>query len=185
MTDNISNNYLEELKKLHQGSFGNSKKIDPMFKELLDNYNIKSILDFGCGKGEISVTIQKMYPGIEVIPYDPVTAPIDLPKKIDCIHSSDVLEHIEPEHLDNTLQDLFDRSTKWQYHLIACSPAKKKLSDGRNAHLIIKEPDWWINKIKTFTDWEIVKHQADERIVKLKKQERLRKTVRVVMRRVK
>jgi len=26
---------------------------------------------------------------------------------------------------------------------------KKKLDDGRNAHLIIESPNWWINKIKS------------------------------------
>lgn len=182
----ITNRYLNELKKLHKGSFGSGgKKIDPMFQEILENNKINSLLDFGCGKGETSKTIQTLYPDIEIFPYDPVTSPIKLPEKVDCIHSSDVLEHIEPEHLDETLEDLFRRSTDWQYHLIACSPAKKTLSDGRNAHLIIQEPDWWINKIREFNDWEIVKHQADERMVQLKKQERLRKTVRVVMRRVK
>ena len=37
-----------------------------------------------------------------------------------------------------------------QYHLIACHPAKKKLSDGRNAHLIIEEPTWWKNKLSEY-----------------------------------
>ena len=29
------------------------------------------------------------------------------------------------------------------YHLIACSPAKLILPDGRNAHLIVEDDRWW------------------------------------------
>ena len=76
----------------------------------------------------------------QVYNYDPVTSPIDLPKKADLVYSSDVLEHIEPDQLESVLNNLYSIADKYQYHLIACHPAKKKLSDGRNAHLIIEKP---------------------------------------------
>jgi hypothetical protein len=40
--------------------------------------------------------------------------------------------------------------------LIACHPAKKGLSDGRNAHLIIEQPEWWKQKIQTIPGWKII-----------------------------
>ena len=39
--------------------------------------------------------------------YDPVTSPIELPSEVDITYSSDVLEHVEPKHIDQTLDKLF------------------------------------------------------------------------------
>ena len=96
--------------------------------------------------------------------YDPVTSPIDLPESVDMIYSSDVLEHVEPELIDKTLVDLFNRASKYQYHLIACHPAKKFLNDGRNAHLIIETPKWWKKKLKTF-GWTVEYEEISERYI--------------------
>jgi hypothetical protein len=57
--------------------------------------------------------------------------------------STDVLEHIEPEFVANVLQHMDSLFTRVAYLLIATCPAKKSLPDGRNAHLIQEEPDWW------------------------------------------
>mgnify|MGYP007000267248 len=71
------------------------------------------------------------------------TSPINLPEKTDLVYSSDVLEHIEVDQLETVIDKLYSIANKYQYHLIACHPAKKRLSDGRNAHLIIEKPEWW------------------------------------------
>jgi predicted transcriptional regulator len=57
---------------------------------------------------------------------------------------------------------LFNITTKYQYHLIACHPAKKKLKDGRNAHLIVETPDWWKNKLSKY-NWKIVFEKVKEK----------------------
>jgi len=150
-----SKEYLKELEKLHSKSnFGSGKEIPKPVVELLDSGEIQSMLDFGSGKGLTSLTIKEKYPHIKLYTYDPVTSPIQLPDQVDLIYSSDVLEHIEPDLLEATLKDLFARAQKYQYHLIACHPAKKKLSDGRNAHLIIEEPTWWKHKLSEYK-WNI------------------------------
>ena len=33
---------------------------------------------------------------------------------------------------------------------------RKRLSDGRNAHLIIEEPKWWKDKIEQIPGWKII-----------------------------
>ena len=147
---NISDDYVKELEKLHQKkTFGKGINIPPEVKELISKHNVKSILDFGCGKGLFSNSIKQAYPHITLYSYDPVTSPIELPKEVDLVYSSDVLEHVEPDQLDDTLEELFSIS-KVQFHLIACHPAKKALSDGRNAHLIIEKPKWWRKKISNY-----------------------------------
>jgi hypothetical protein len=103
----ISNEYLNQLKILHSKSaFGSGSQIPEIVKNILDTGNIKSFLDFGSGKGFLSNQIAKEYPNIKLYTYDPVTSPIDLPINVDMTYSSDVLEHIEPDLLDETLQDL-------------------------------------------------------------------------------
>ena len=48
------------------------------------------------------------------------------------------------ECYDNLIDDYF---TKSAWLIIACYPAKKILPDGRNAHLIVENPTWWLDKI--------------------------------------
>jgi len=63
--------------------------------------------------------------------------------------STDVLEHIEPFFLDDVLKDIHNLFQKNAFLIIATSPAKKFLPDGRNAHLIVETPGWWKEKIET------------------------------------
>lgn len=66
------------------------------------------------------------------------------------------------------MDQLFSIGQKYQYHLIACHPAKKTLSDGRNAHLIIENPDWW--KVKMIDPrWKIIHEEILEFEVQPKK----------------
>ena len=151
----LSKAYLKQLTNLHRTThFGSGgSKISKKLKTYLKK--IDSLLDFGSGKGYFSNTIKEKYPNIDLYTYDPVTSPIKLPTGVDMTYSSDVLEHIEPEHLDETLDMIFSITTKYQYHLIACHPARKVLNDGRNAHLIIESPEWWRNKLSKY-NWNIV-----------------------------
>ena len=150
MASKISDEYLEQLKGLHKKAFGSGKAINSLVANVLDQNSVSSLLDFGCGKGLTTQKIKETYPNINVYAYDPVTSPIELPESVDMIHSSDVLEHIEYEYLDETLDKLFSIASKYQYHLIACHPSKKKLPDGRNAHLIVETPDWWKDKLTKY-----------------------------------
>ena len=152
-----SNEYVEELKILHnKKTFGVTKGIPLVVNKLIEEKNIKSFLDFGAGKGGTSEYIRNQYPNVLLHTFDPATFPNPLPEEVELTYSSDVLEHVEEHLLDETLQDLCKRSTRYQYHLIACHPAKKRLSDGRNAHLIIEDPQWWKDKIQQIPGWKII-----------------------------
>jgi hypothetical protein len=162
--------YLEELKKLHdKKTFGLNRNIPAVVHKLIKEKNITSFLDFGAGKGYTSETITHTYPDIELHTYDPATFPNPLPESVELTYSSDVLEHVEEHLIDDTIQDLCNRSSRYQYHLIACHPAKKELSDGRNAHLIIEKPDWWKRKLEQLDDWKIIHEEVTERHAKVKK----------------
>lgn len=165
-----SNEYVEELKILHnKKTFGVTKGIPLVVNKLIEEKNIKSFLDFGAGKGGTSEYIRNQYPNVLLHTFDPATFPNPLPEEVELTYSSDVLEHVEEHLIDETLQDLCKRSTRYQYHLIACHPAKKTLSDGRNAHLIIKKPKWWKRKIQAISDWKIIHEDIMDHVAQPKK----------------
>jgi hypothetical protein len=151
----ISEEYQKQLVTLHKNSvFGDMKTIPQDVKLLIEKYNISSILDFGCGKGLLVNSLKKEFPEITVYGYDPSDPDKNtLPKKVDMILSFDVLEHIEPQFINETLISLKTICDKVMHHVIACHPAKRVLSDGRNAHLIVEPPEWWKLKILETINW--------------------------------
>ena len=167
----VTPGYAENLKKLHERkSFGNRSKIPKEVLRCIEAYNVKSILDFGCGKGLVVAALQEAFPDLLVYGYDPGRDGHSvLPSSVDMIISTDVLEHIEPELLDETLLDLAGRTNKVMYHLIACHPAKKSLPDGRNAHLIVEKPQWWKNKLASTLGWKMYNEKIHEYMAAVKK----------------
>jgi len=110
-------------------------------KEYIESLGYSDILDYGCGKGKLG--IGKRYdPGIPDFSADPDPA--------DLLVCTDVLEHIEPEYLDDVLNHMASKMKHAGYITIGCGPAAKKLPDGRNAHLIVKPPAWWLEKLAEY-----------------------------------
>lgn len=104
----------------------------------------KSVLDYGCGKE----TLNDALGDVNVTGYDPCIEGLKAPPKPhDLVVCSDVLEHIEPECLDEVLDDIQRLATKGVFLLVAYLPAYKTLPDGRNAHIIQQPPEWWLPKI--------------------------------------
>ena len=145
----ISNEYKKTLTDIHENSpFGKRSKIPNYLKDFILKVDPKSILDFGCGKGRLVKRLTEEYPNISVNGYDPGNKDFDMlldDISVDLLISTDVLEHVEPEHINKTLEYLSTKS-RYVYHLIALSPAKLILPDGRNAHLIQETPEWWKEK---------------------------------------
>lgn len=104
-----------------------------------------SILDYGCGKGGLKADLGDIVAEYDVAPGLGKDAP---PEPADLVVCTDVLEHIEPEYLDNVLDHLAALSRKALFVNIACRPAKKPLPDGRNAHLIVESPACWIQRLQ-------------------------------------
>jgi len=103
----------------------------------------REILDYGAGKQ----SLQKSLP-FPITNYDPCTPGYDaLPEPHDFVVCTDVLEHIEPECLDDVLDHLANLTKKLIFLAVATRPAVKFLPDGRNAHLIQENPAFWMQKI--------------------------------------
>jgi hypothetical protein len=156
----------EKLKRAYseihsKTKFGKRAKMPAFLDEFIKEISPSSIIDFGCGKGKLIETLSEKYPSIVVKGYDPANPDYDIPlSKSDLIISTDVLEHIEYEHIDATLKEI-QANSRYIYHLISCAPAKLILPDGRNAHLIQESPHWWRNKFESL-GYKILKEDYKE-----------------------
>lgn len=132
-----------------------------------------SLIDVGCGKGALIEVIARYYEDISIQGYDPFVPKFaTLPTgKFDYVISTDVLEHIEPQKLDEFFKFLADltKKTGEAYLVISLVSAKQILPDGRNAHLIIETSDWWIlQAFKWFSRVGIVQESRQELVLRCK-----------------
>ena len=141
----ISEAYREQNKQLHENPhYGVSgSRYAPIVRLLCDKERTYDVLDYGAGK----CTLQSAL-GFEIQNYDPCIPGLDeKPRPADIVACIDVLEHIEPDCIDDVLDDLFRLTKKRAFFVIANRPAKKTLPDGRNAHLIQEGPEWWLPRL--------------------------------------
>lgn len=147
----ISDEYREMNKQLHEDkpSYGISGgKHAPFIVEMCKQSKSKTVLDYGCGKGQLKEVITNSTPFLTVYEYDPAIEGKDSPPQPqDVVYCGDVLEHIEPEYIDEVLEDINRCSKVMSILYIDTAPAQKTLSDGRNAHLIQEKMPWWFNKV--------------------------------------
>lgn len=147
----ITEGYREQLESLHteRADFGKggSKWAHAVMKmcALLET---DDVLDYGCGKGELNLHMP-----YQIQCYDPAVYKYrHTPEPADIVVSTDVLEHIEPDCLDDLLADLKRCVKKLGLFAIHTGPAVKYLPDGRNAHLIQKPGEWWNEKLAHLFD---------------------------------
>lgn len=113
-----------------------------LIKKLCEGTRIESILDYGCGKGRLGKVLSC------VQSYDPAVPEFDHPPKpADLVVCTSVLEHVEPEALDQVLDELKQLTWKLTMLVVSCYPSREILSDGRNAHLIQEPFEWWLPKL--------------------------------------
>jgi hypothetical protein len=145
----ISSEYKELNRKLHQENIfygvGGAKHKETVLK-IAEKLGTTSILDYGCGKGFLAKEIP-----FPIWEYDPAIPGKDAaPRPADLVVCSDVLEHIEPDHLLHVLADLQRVVKKCGFFIIHTGAAQKTLPDGRNTHLIQQGKQWWKNRLKAF-----------------------------------
>lgn len=156
----ISDEYRAQQEELHKNpNYGvASVQFAPLVTKFVNRIEAKSLLDWGAGKGRL---MQNIHPDqdIEVTCFDPAVPGWDkVPEGLfDIVTCIDVLEHIEPDCLAETLDSLRDRTGQIAFLTVHTGPAIKTLPDGRNAHLIQQPPEWWLPQI--MGRWDLLTFQ--------------------------
>jgi hypothetical protein len=134
----------------------------PAIRDLIARHGSRTLLDYGCGKGQAHQQKDIELPTGEIAPslaaywdiervrcYDPGYEPYrELPTdRFDGVICIDVLEHITEPDLPWVLEELFSYARHFVFASVACYPAKKFLPNGRNAHCTVRSPDWWTGLI--------------------------------------
>ena len=111
--------------------------------QIAGKMNTRDILDYGCGKA----TLQKSIP-FPIQNFDPFMPEYSKPPvAADLVVCTDVLEHVEPEFVGSVLRDIHALAKQAVFFQIASNAAQKFLPDGRNAHLIQENGNWWLDKL--------------------------------------
>jgi hypothetical protein len=131
-------------------------------KSLVMATDAKDILDYGCGKagiykketlklrsGETVGPILEYWGAASITLYDPGVAEYATPpqRTFDGVVSTDVLEHIPEEDIPWVLGEFFAFADRFVFANIASYPATKVLPNGWNAHVTIRPPEWWAERI--------------------------------------
>lgn len=160
--DNIASPDYRKLLGAKHGHAWNGKghthipEFVPHYREL----DCVSMLDYGCGHNPtVARDCAKLDPPIRVSGFDPgVPERSGMPKPVDYVICIDVLEHVEPALLHNVVDHIFTLAEKGAYLAISCNPSKHTFPDGRNVHLIIEPPTWWLSYLAKWGGWKVERH---------------------------
>jgi 2-polyprenyl-3-methyl-5-hydroxy-6-metoxy-1,4-benzoquinol methylase len=159
----ISKEYQALNKELHESNPGygaGGGKWKDWVEQVILIYRPDTILDYGCGKGSLKKELNT-----EILEYDPAIVGKDIPPdNVDLVVCTDVIEHVEPEFLDEVLAHI-KRISKAAFIVIACRKGNKTLPDGRPAHLIVESPDWWKKKMQQHGKWTTMERKEGKHLI--------------------
>lgn len=140
---------LMQYQEMHAHAYGTSAHLyfEPIANEVL-RLNPASILDFGCGRGDLVAHFWKDG-ARRVAKYDPAIPQFkEMPEgHFDMVLCTDVMEHIPMTDVDKVLSEV-KRKGRNALFTISMKPARAKLPDGRNAHVTLLNADEWMGWIK-------------------------------------
>lgn len=151
--------YKEQYIKLHKGAgrFAGFSlwPVVPDILNLVESGEVKSILDYGAGKGRVwtsgGLRTYVRRKGVEVKLYEPGLPEWSelLNKRFDLVVCTDVMEHVPEDEIDAVLNNINIRCSKYCLFTIDTRPASKVFPGTKdNVHVTIKSEDWWRDKVK-------------------------------------
>lgn len=148
----ISDTYRNMLRTEHAANAdwgtGGKQWVQRWVESAAARIGARTLIDYGCGKGRLLMSLAATGLFERVRGYDPGIPGHDHePQCSDMLVSTDVLEHVEPDHVSAVLAHCA-RLAPWGLHLIATGPARLILADGRNAHLVQKPGHWWQHRLR-------------------------------------
>ncbi len=104
-------------------------------------FKFRSCLDYGCGKGKLTVACEdfrRYDPAIPEFSADPLPADLVL-----CLT---VLEHVEPECIDDVLGHLEVLTKRRIIIKVTTVDSNLRLADRTSVHRTIRPSQWWLRK---------------------------------------
>ena len=152
----IYETYIDQAKKVHENENkwrGTTvRQYIPEINKLRREYGLVTMLDYGCGKAQFHD------PNWNAVKYDPAieifnTKPVG---KFDLVISTDVLEHVPEQNIDEVIADIFNYSDRWVFVSVCCREAREVLPNGMNAHATVKPEEWWKEKFNKYKNYKLV-----------------------------
>lgn len=160
----ITEAYRREQALLHsRGNYGTTgRTYGGLVSALVRVLQVTSLLDYGCGSRQSLRETLQLPSEVAYEGYDPAVPEFaDKPIPAELVCCIDVLEHIEPDLLDNVLAHLGSLCDPYGFFTIHTGPAQKTLSDGRNAHLIQEPAEWWLPRLRASFDVLLLREVAN------------------------
>lgn len=125
----------------------------PEIAIFIDFLKPQSVLDFGCGKGNLVKALGERYPDIKAYGYDPGMDGFDfMPvNRVDLVINTDVLEHIPENELPETIERISRLSNNVFFYLNH-GKSETLLQDGSSVHCTVKPKEWYDALFRRYFD---------------------------------
>ena len=142
----------ELLYKIKKNYGKTSIKLYDMLKKIINDLNISSVLDYGCGKSKLLDLIKKNSK-IKIFKYDPAIKKYSTltKNKTDLVICTDVLQHVPLYDLDRVLKEIKSKGIYILFY-IKCTNHKTKLPNGTYANCTVYDKKWWLEKLSNYYD---------------------------------
>lgn len=127
-------------------------------KKLIARTGAKTLLDYGCGRGDAWRSPHGFCRDLgvkwnDVFLYDPAFARTEVrpaPGRLfDGVLCSDVCEHIPEGEVPEFLATLFSHARRFVWASVCCRPATKTFPNGiTNLHVTVQSFEWWQEQFK-------------------------------------
>lgn len=142
------------------------KKFRNICRDKMFGDEIRTVLDYGGGGSNwdepgfdpSSGQSAKQFFNLSVVnKFEPARNKLEKPKS-DCVICMDVLEHIFIADVPKVVDELFSLAEKLLIINVACYEAAALLPNGENAHITVRDAEWW----KGVIDAAAVRHKTTE-----------------------
>ncbi len=155
-TPPISEDYRALQAELHASrpDYGaQGRRFARSIEDIALEFGCTSLLDYGSGKGTLREALAESSCTqlARIDEYDPAIPGKDgEPQPADLVACTDVLEHVEQAKISVVLDHIRRLTQKVALLVISTQCSTKTLADGRNAHILSREPDWWADALSRF-----------------------------------
>lgn len=147
--------YIKQYKLLYKRkkNYGKTSiKLYDMLKKIINDLNISSVLDYGCGKSKLLDLIKKNKK-IKIYRYDPAIKKYSklTKNKVNLVICTDVLQHVPLYDLDRVLKEIKSKGIYILFY-IKCTNHKTKLPNKTYANCTVYDKKWWLEKLSNYYD---------------------------------